>query len=150
LRIKGKEKKAQHYEKEIESLRENPLFDDKFVPYDLRRLINIEQTTIRIEKKKGNPDISKNPKAISWKATTIGAIARGLGIGIFGSIPFVINASIGQVFWFYVSYLFVMVFTVLSQYLLTTYIIDNAYKNGLKTINRMQKELIAHLEGVKE
>jgi len=149
-RLNKKEKKAQYYEKKIAHLKQNPLFDKHFEPYDLRNIIMIQKTLGKLPKKKGNTEINNNPKQLNWFMTVLSMGVRSLGVGVFGAIPFVINESIGSILAFYVSYILVLAFTIITQYLLTTWKIDNKYKLGLEKIDSIQTELLEYLEQPQE
>ena len=144
-RLNGKEKKAQKYERKIAHLKQNPLFDKHFIPYDLRNIINVQRTTKKMPKKKGNNEINNNPTELNWFMTFISMLLRGGGVGLFGSIPIMFNESAKSIFFFYLSYIAVMSFTIVSQYMLTTWKMENSYLNGLETIDRIQQELLDYL-----
>lgn len=144
-RLNGNEDKATYYERRIEHLRKNPLFDKHFEPYDLRNIIMIQKSIGKLPKKKGNTEINQNPKDLNWFVTFVSMVLRSGGVGLFGSIPIMFTESLSDIVLFYLSYLVVLAFTIISQYALTTWKMENKYKNGLETIDLIQTQLLDFL-----
>jgi hypothetical protein len=146
LRIKGKDKRASSIEKHIDELKQDTLFDKHFEHYDLNLLVNINKLSTKNKKKKGNKEINDKPKSINIILAIFGIPLRAAGVGVAGTIPFMINESWKTVALFYVTYLLTLIFTIVTQYLLTTYRMDNSYKYALRKTKSLQELLIEHLD----
>ena len=144
-RVKGKEKKAEYYDRQIKKLRKTKIKDKTFVPYSIKRILNIEKGGFKFNRKKGNTDINTDPKKVNWKLTLISMILRSSGVGALGTIPFVMSESVGTVLGFYVGYILIISFTVLSQWIMTSYVTTHSYKSGLETIIDIQELLLQDL-----
>jgi|LGVF01.2.fsa_nt_gb hypothetical protein len=145
-RLNGKDKKAEWYDKQIERLKKEPLTDKKFTPYDVKRIRNVNKIGIKLSKKKGNTEIKSNPKQLNLITILLSMPIRALGLGLLGTIPFVVNESIGTVLLFYIGYLLTMIVTIISQYLITSYKTTHSYKMAQEKIITLQGLLIAHLQ----
>lgn len=143
--IDDKPKKVAWCELQIDQLRSNQLIDKKFIPYEIKRIINVDKIGIKINRKKGNIDITSNPKKVSIAAILLGMPIKAAGLGILGSIPFVMNESKTTIFIFYLGYILTMIFTIITQYLLTSYKTTHGHKSALKSIVILQGLLLESL-----
>ena len=144
-RVNGNEKRALKYDKLIKNLKKNGLRDKHFKPYNIKRIMGVDRIGVKLAKKKGDNEISSNPKKINFITILLGMPIRALGIGVIGTIPFVWSGSPETVFLFYISYLLAIIITVVSQYLITSYKTTYGYKKSLKTINGLQTLLLQHI-----
>jgi|LGVF01.2.fsa_nt_gb hypothetical protein len=144
-RVDDKEKKATYCDLQIEKLNDSKLVDKAFVPYEITRILNIDKQGFKFKKKKGNDEIKSNPKKINIWTILIGMPLRATSASIFGTIPFMINADLKSVFWFYVAYLLILIITIVSQFLLTTYKTQYGHKKALRKIRSLQELLLATL-----
>lgn len=144
-RIHDKEHKAKKIDAEIKRLRKKKLKDRNFIPYSIKKVLNIEKSGLKFKRKKGNNEIDVNPKRVNWAMTFINMILRSSGVGVIGTIPFAVNESLGSVLLFYLGYILVVAFTIFTQYLLTTYVTTHSYRKSLREIINIQTQLIVHL-----
>ena len=148
FRLDGKLKKANALEKDIERLKFNPLVDRTFEKYDVKIIANYNTSKFKRKKNKGNSEINVDPTKMNKKMSVATLLLRSAGIGIFGAIPIVFSESIGTILSFYLIYSITLVFTVITNYLLTTWIMDKVYKPALKRIVDIQELLLENLAKV--
>jgi hypothetical protein len=147
LRLRGKESKAKSIEKVVANIKENGLVDKHFKPYDVRRIVIIENNTLKLPKKKGNNEISVDPKSFNPFKSIFTSGIRGLGLGVTASMPFIINESFKTIVIFYLSYLLIIAVSMLVQYIVSSYIMQNSYKRSLTRIIDIQELIIKKLKG---
>ena len=143
--IDSKFKKVNWCEEQIEKLKKNHLVDKKFIPYNIKRIINVDKIGIKINKKKGDHETKSNPKKVSLLSIIFGMPIRAAGLGVLSSIPFLMNESAMTIFLFYIAYILTMTVTILSQYVITSYKTTHSHKSALKTIVRLQGLLLTRL-----
>jgi hypothetical protein len=147
LRLKGKLHRAQSLEATIANIKQNGLVDKNFEPYDIRRVVIIESATLKLPKKKGNTEIAVDPKSFNPIKSFLSSGIRGLGLGVTASMPFIVNESFRTIAIFYLSYLLIISVSMLVQYIVSSYIMQNAYKRSLNRILDIQEILIKKLKG---
>jgi hypothetical protein len=148
-RFAKKEKQAKKIDREIKRLKENPLRDKNFVPYSIKKIMNTDRNKFKFKKKKGNIDIEINPKKLNLKATLFSALIRSSGLGVAGTIPFIINEKTSTVLIFYAGFITLLLITVLTQWILTSYITTHSYKRGKEKVVEIQELMIADLQATK-
>jgi len=146
--IDDKPKKVAWCERQIDDLKVNMLVDKKFIPYEIKRIINVDKIGIKINRKKGNSDIKSNPKKVNMVTILLGMPIKAAGLGILSSIPFVMNESKKTIFIFYIGYILTMTITIMTQYLMTAYKTTHSHKSALKSIVRLQGLLLEELNKV--
>jgi hypothetical protein len=146
LRIDGNENKAKRLERRINRLNKQPLFDKSFEPYDIKKLVNIDTSGLDKIKKKGNVEISHDPKKVSFLRGAFSSLLRATGLSLTAIIPFAWSQSFKSIVIFYLGYLIMISFTIVSQYIITTHKTLNRYKKGLFKTETLQELLIEHLE----
>lgn len=144
-RVSGKESKAVTLEKEIKKLNKKPLRDKNFEPYSIKRILNVDKNSFKFKKKKGNAEINVNPKKVNFMTQVIGTLFRSSGIGVMGTIPFAVNENIWTVLAFYLGYILIILITIVTQWILTSYVTTHSYKNGLRMIITIQEMLLKSL-----
>jgi len=150
FRLDGKDKKAKALDKEIDKLKMQPLVDKSFEKYDVKLIANYNTSKYKRKKNKGNSEINVDPTKLNKKMGAVSLLVRALGIGIFGSIPIMFSESIGTIIAFYLMYMLTLAFTIIVNYLVTTWIMDKLYKPSLKRIVDIQELLLEHLEEPQE
>lgn len=148
FRLDGKEDKAKALENEIERLKANPLVDKSFEKYDVKLIANYNTQSSGRKRKKGNAEINVNPKKTNKTFAFASLLIKSFGIGVLGSIPMVWNKGFVEIVSFYFLYLITLSLTIVVNYLITTYIMDNVYKPSLKRIIDIQELLLEHLDKV--
>ena len=146
FRLDGKDKKAQLLDKEIEKLKLQPLYDKSFEKYDVKLIANYNTSKFKRKKNKGNSEINVDPTKLNKKMGAVSLFVRAIGIGIFGSIPIMFSESLGTIIAFYLMYMLTLAFTIIVNYLVTSWIMDKLYKPSLKRIVDIQELLLEHLE----
>ena len=146
FRFSNKEKKALKIDREIKHLKTNPLRDKNFVPYSIKYIMNTDRNKFKFKKKKGNPNVNTNPKKLNFKMTLASALLRSSGLGVAGTIPFIINEKTSTVLIFYLGFMVLLFITVLSQWILTGYITTHSYKKGKETVVEIQQAMISDLQ----
>ena len=144
-RISGHEDKAVELEKQVKKLKKKPLRDKYFEPFSIKKILNVDKNAFKFKRRKGNSEINVNPKKINWTTQFVGVLIRSSGIGVLGTIPFAIKEEGSTVAWFYFGYILIIMVTVLSQWLLTSYTTTHSYKNGLEKIITIQELLLEEL-----
>ena len=150
LYVKGKENKAHKLEKEIERLKENPLVDKRFRDYDPRKIVSEIDTSIKLPKKKGNNEIDVNPKSVSAWVLMTRVLFNAIGVGAIGALTFSMGASAGEVVLFYFFYAISISMAVMLNYIITSWQMENTYKNSLIKIISIQELLIEKFEELKQ
>src|SRR6056297_1230590 len=146
FRLDGKESKAIALDKEIAKLRLQPLYDKSFEKYDVKLIANYNTSKFKRKKNKGNSEINVDPTKLNKKMGFVSLGVRALGIGVFGSIPIMFSESLGTILAFYLMYSLTLAFTIIVNYLVTTWIMDKLYKPSLKRIVDIQELLLEHLD----
>ena len=143
--IDGNFKQVTWCESQIEKLKKNNLVDKKFVPYEIKRIMNVDKIGIKLNKKKGDSETKSNPKKVNLMSIILGMPIRAASLGILGTIPFMVNESGWTIFYFYIGYILTMIITILSQYIMTSYKTTHSHKSALKKVVLLQGLLLAEI-----
>lgn len=129
----------------IERLNKFPKRDRKFKPYRLEKLLSCKNskhyTSI------GDKEISSNPQAVDVKKSVIKLPLKGFMMSLTGGvIPLAFGADFWTILAFYGGYLSGMVFTILSQYILTKYKTNTEYRLSLDKKKKLQIMILTELK----
>ena len=145
LRLDDKDKKANKVDKQIERLKQEPLFDNKFDPYDIKEIVNANRDGRKRRKRKGNAEIKVNPTKVNPFSQGFSTFIRGLTGGVAGTAAFTLSESPSTIFWFYITYTGILAFTVITAYSITVWRTLGSYKNSLERKINIQELLIEKL-----
>jgi hypothetical protein len=130
----------------IEKLEQVPKRDRRFKPYRFDRLLKAEN--ISRYKRVGDNDTKSNPKKLPLLGSLIKMPVKGFTMSLGGMfiMLFVVNDPVA-LFKFYLWFIVIMAFTVVSQYILTRFKTKTRYKRSLEIKIQLQ-EIV--LKGIKE
>ncbi len=125
--------------KQIDKLNKVLLHDRRFKPYRFDRLLTAEN--ISKYKRVGDKEVKSNPKKIPIVGAIIKMPVKGFTMSLGGMfiMLFVVDDP-GALFKFYLWFIIIISFTIISQYIITRYKTKTQYKNSL-TIK-------IHLQGI--
>lgn len=145
-RLNGKEKKATRIEKQIERLKEEPLYDRTFKDYKLDEFVNEERSgVLKKRKKKGNPEVSVEPTKSNPALQGISMLVRGFTGGAVIGVGIMFSEDIGTIIGFYFVYAIIISFTIITGYSISVFKTLNSYKRALQKKIKIQNYLLKRL-----
>jgi hypothetical protein len=139
-------KRIDKLEKKIEKLNTVPKRDRRFKPYRFDRLLTSEN--ISKYKRVGDKETKSNPKKIPVVGAILKMPIKGFSMALGGMfVALFLVDDWTALFKFYLWFIAIISFTIISQYIITRYKTKVQYKKSLKIKIHLQEIVI---EGIKE
>jgi hypothetical protein len=138
-------RKLNKHNKKIDKLNRVPKHDRRFKPYRFDRLLTAEN--LNKYKRVGDKETKSNPKKISIIGAIIKMPIKGFGMSLGGMflMLFIVNDPVALAK-FYLWFIVIIAFTIVTQYIITRYKTKVQYKNSLTVKIHLQEIVIKGIE----